>query len=200
MDLGDLRRGLGGGVHALARLRRVQARARARSGGRPRRDPLGTGGHGSGHHEPGPGEHPEPCGRLRGRRARHLPVGEHDRDPDPGSVEQHRAATEHGHLLHRGPRREQLRVLAGPVRRPSRRSRGSPSGRRPPRSACWTRAEPSSSATPRNRRRIPRRAGSPRLRSRARRHRRARRRRRRPRPRGRLRRPSDPRPARRSIA
>ena len=115
----DLRRGLGGGVHALARLRRVQARARARSGGRPRRDPLGTGGHGSGHHEPGPREHPEPCGRLRGRRARHLPVGEHDRDPDPGSVEQHRAATERGHLLHRGPRREQLRVLAGPVRRPA---------------------------------------------------------------------------------
>ena len=117
MDLGDLRRGPGGGVHALARLRRVQARARARSGGRPRRDPFGTGGHGSRHHEPGPGEHPEPRGRLRGRRARHLPVGEHDRDPDPGSVEQHRAATEHGHLLHRRPRREQLRVLAGPVRR-----------------------------------------------------------------------------------
>jgi len=44
----------------------------------------------------------------------------------------------------------------------------------------------------------PRKAGSRRLRSRARRHRRAGRRR--PRPRGQLRRPSDPRPAHRSIA
>jgi len=118
VDLGDLRGGLGGGIHALARLRRVQARARARSGGRPRRDPLGAGGHGSGHHEPGPREHPEPCGRLRGRRARHLPVGEHDRDPDPGSVEQHRAATEHGQLLHRRSEREQLWLLGGSIGRP----------------------------------------------------------------------------------
>ena len=118
VDLGDLRGDPGSGVRVLLRLRRLQTGARARPRGWARRDPVGAAGYRPGLHEPGAREHPEPCGRFRGRRARHLPVGQHDRDPDPGSVEQHRAAAKHGHLLHRGSQRGQLRVLRRPVRRP----------------------------------------------------------------------------------